>query len=119
MICEYATKHSDETFSVVRGGIARWTLPQVPTGVSFALLLIIPPHTLTLGEHDLEFRLTTASGTTAWTNEGRASVRDARFSIHGTARLDATIDAFGPAIVEVTCSGARGHALLDFQESEP
>jgi hypothetical protein len=115
LACEYASLHADETFSVVRGGIDFWVLPTVPAPIALVLLLVIPGGVLPNGEHDLEFRLTTASGATVWSVQGRAKVKDVRFPVRGTHALEATIDAYGPASIEVSCGEARGRAMLEFR----
>lgn len=117
MVCEYASLHADDTFSVVRGGIDSWTLPQVPAQVAFVLLLVIPPGVLEPGEYELDFRLTTASGATTWAVQGRATVNDVRSAVRGTVALEATIDAVGTAVVEVACAGAVGRAMLEFRDT--
>jgi len=119
LVCEYATFHDDDTMSVVRGGIGWTPLASVPAQVSLTLVLVIPPGVLAPGEHELAFSLTTASGATTWSLQANATVLDARLPVRGIIPLDATIDAFGDAVVEVACAGAWGQAILTFQEAEP
>jgi len=107
------------TISVVRGGIGWTPLASVPAQVSLTLLLVIPPGVLAPGEHELSFSLTTASGATTWSLQASATVSDARLPVRGIIPLDAIVDAFGDALVEVACVGAWGQAILTFQETGP
>jgi hypothetical protein len=119
LACEYVSLHADDTISVVRGGLDWWGLPQVPAQVSLVLMLVVPAGVLGPGEHDLRFRLTTASGAVTWVSEAKATVKDPRFSVRGAMGLLATIDSFGLATAEVACAAARGTATIDFREARP
>ncbi|HWB77768.1 MAG TPA: hypothetical protein VG755_22530 [Nannocystaceae bacterium] len=113
LLCEYASIHADGTLTIVRGGWQHWTVASVPASLECALVLVIPPNSLAAGEHDVRFRLTTASGATTWTTAMTATVKDARFAIHGTLALSAVIDTFGTTVVEVACGDAKGRVILN------
>lgn len=117
MVCEYASFHGDDTFSIVRGGIESWLLPRLPAQVAFTLLLVIPPGVLAPGQHELSFRLTTASGAATWAVQASVEVSNTRQPIRGIIPLEATIDAHGDAVIEVDCAGGRGQATIVFHGS--
>lgn len=41
LLCESATQHPDKTFSLLRGGIDTWSLPQFPATIHFSFVIIL------------------------------------------------------------------------------
>lgn len=41
LLCESATQHPDKTFSLLRGGIDTWVLPEFPGTIQFGFVMIL------------------------------------------------------------------------------
>jgi hypothetical protein len=117
LLCEYASIHSDGTMSMLRGGFEFWKVKATPAQLDCAVVLIIPAATLPQGEHEVAFRLTTASGAVTWTTLMTATVKNERYAIQGVLRLSATVDAFGPAVVEVSSGAAMGRVMIEVSQA--
>lgn len=116
--CEYGTFHKDGTFTLVRGGIEHWTVERLPLDFRLFGFIEVPAGLLPNGPHPLSISLTSGAGLGLWNGDGHITIADPGKPVRAVVGLAASVQAYGPCVLEVRCGDLVGRAQVDIRPPE-
>ena len=111
-ICEYATIHTDNSHTIVRGGIEHWDLSELPATLSLCVLIYSPQGALPVANHQFAARVLTPGGLVIAKIEGVAQVTEAGTSHRVLTHFDASVQEYGAFVIDAAIGSVTGRLLL-------
>lgn len=116
-LCEYVAIHADGTHSMLRGGIERWTLDDLPGSITFWTFAHLPAGCIHAGKHKLSLELISPRGLAITRVDGEVDVKDADTSTRITGILAGSVQEFGIFTVLVRVGDLDARTRLDVQKT--
>ena len=91
LLAEYASVHRDGTYSIVRGGIDKWQVKELPADLVGTLFFEIPPDKVQAGSCEMTISARDSQGSNVFEMKGQAEIGQVigtlRTSVHFVGRV--------------------------------